>query len=102
MVGEHRVGGGHRRPTDVQGDGMLARIRTALTIIIAGLTALLAPLAAHAAPALATVSPSQTPAPADEPFVNWTWLGLGLGGMIVMLVIMVFLTRIFAARQRRS
>jgi hypothetical protein len=51
---------------------MLARTRTALTVIIADLTALQAPLATHAVPAPATVSPSQTPTPTDEPFVDST------------------------------
>jgi peptide/nickel transport system substrate-binding protein len=38
----------------------------------------------------------------DEPLVNWTWLAVGLGGVVIMLVIMFFLTRHYRHRQEEE
>ena len=38
----------------------------------------------------------------DKPFVNWKWLGIGLGGVLIMLVIMFVLTRVFRSRAGRG
>ena len=58
------------------------------------------PLLLLAATAAVAHAASSSPTPAgDEPTVNWTWLAVGLGGVIVMLVIMLLLTRVFRRRQ---
>ena len=33
----------------------------------------------------------------DEPMVNWKWLAVGLGGVLVLIVVMFLLTRVFGA-----
>ena len=38
----------------------------------------------------------------DKPFVNWTWLAVGLGGMLVLLAIMFVLTRVFGRARREE
>jgi hypothetical protein len=38
----------------------------------------------------------------DEPFVNWTWLAVGMGGVVVMIVVMFLLTRVFRRRQEEE
>ena len=48
----------------------------------------------------AAVSPSASPsAPAHQPAVNWTWLAVGLGGSLILVVVMFLLTRVFAKRR---
>jgi peptide/nickel transport system substrate-binding protein len=38
----------------------------------------------------------------DVPLVNWTWLAVGLGGVLIMVVIMFILTRFFRRRQEEE
>jgi hypothetical protein len=54
------------------------------------------PAAATGVAFAASASPTPTE---DEPLVNWTWLAVGLGGVIIMILIMFFLTRVFRRRQ---
>ncbi len=51
---------------------------------------------------VAHASTSSSPAPVDQPLVNWTWLAVGLGGVAVMLVVMFLLTRVFGSRRRED
>jgi H+/gluconate symporter-like permease len=77
---------------------MAARVRR---VLVAGATvvALLVCAVAADVAAAASVVPSPSPtAAADEPLVNWTWLGAGLGGAAVLLVVMYLLTRFFNNR----
>ena len=46
-------------------------------------------------------SASPTPA-ADEPLVNWAWLAIGLGGVLILIVIMFVLTRVFRNARREE
>ena len=69
------------------------------------LLALFAPLVLTAAVgvARAVASSPASPEPAgNEPLVNWTWLAVGLGGVVIMLVIMFLLTRVFGNRRREE
>ena len=43
-----------------------------------------------------------TAAAEKKPTVNWTWLAVGLGGSIVLVVIMFLLTRVFGRRRREE
>lgn len=45
-------------------------------------------------PAAATIAAEKKPA------VNWTWLAIGLGGVALLLVIMLFLTFVFRRSRR--
>ena len=38
----------------------------------------------------------------DKPFVNWTWLAVGLGGMLALLAVMFVLTRFFGKRREEE
>ena len=38
----------------------------------------------------------------DEPLVNWRWLAVGMGGVVVMIVIMFLLTRVFRNRREEE
>ena len=38
----------------------------------------------------------------DEPLVNWKWLGIGMGGVVILIVVMFFLSRMFRGRQERN
>jgi hypothetical protein len=38
----------------------------------------------------------------DEPLVNWKWLAVGMGGVVVMIVIMFLLTRVFRSRREEE
>ena len=38
----------------------------------------------------------------DEPIVNWKWLAVGMGGVVVMIVVMFVLTRVFGSRRREE
>jgi len=38
----------------------------------------------------------------DVPLVNWTWLAVGLGGVLIMVVVMFILTRFFRRRQEEE
>ena len=51
---------------------------------------------------VAHASTSSSPAPVDQPLVNWTWLAVGLGGVAIMLVVMFLLTRVFGSRRRED
>lgn len=81
---------------------MPVRTRPARRVMRAAAVSLAPLVATLLAPAVAAASASPSPTAADQPLVNWTWLGLGLGGMLFMLVIMFALTRYFAAKQRRQ
>jgi peptide/nickel transport system substrate-binding protein len=49
------------------------------------------------------VEPKVAAAAAEKkPFVNWTWLAVGLGGMLVLLAIMFVLTRVFGRARREE
>ena len=45
------------------------------------------------------VEPKVATVAKDEPLVNWGWLGIGLGGVLVMVVVMFLLTRLYRRRQ---
>jgi hypothetical protein len=97
MVGAHEGGA----PATPIGDReKCMRTRGLLTRLMATVAALVIPtlmlVAAPAAMAAASPSPS---AAEDQPLVNWTWLGVGLGGALVLLVIMYVLTRFFGNRR---
>jgi hypothetical protein len=47
----------------------------------------------------AAASASASPTPVKKPLVNWGWLAFGLGGVILLLLVMLLLTRVFASRQ---
>ena len=38
----------------------------------------------------------------DEPLVNWKWLGIGMGGVVILIVVMYFLSRMFRGRQEEE
>jgi hypothetical protein len=38
----------------------------------------------------------------DEPIVNWTWLALGMGGVVILIVVMFLLTRFFGNQRREE
>ena len=38
----------------------------------------------------------------DKPLVNWKWLGVGLGGVLILVVIMFVLTRVFGKARREE
>ena len=37
-----------------------------------------------------------------KPLVNWKWLGVGLGGVVILVVIMFVLTRVFGKARREE
>ena len=43
-----------------------------------------------------------TTAPKKQPTVNWTWLAVGLGGSLILVVAMFLLTRVFGKRRREE
>jgi peptide/nickel transport system substrate-binding protein len=43
-----------------------------------------------------------SPAAKKQPTVNWTWLAVGLGGVVALLVVMFLLTRVFGSRRREE
>ena len=52
---------------------------------------------------VADVAASSSPAPTEEePIVNWTWLAVGLGGVVILLVVMFVLTRYFGSRRKEG
>ncbi len=71
-------------------------VKTSLVSVL-----LLVLAAALCAPGVAAAS-SPSPTPADKPFVNWTWLAVGLGGMLVLLVVMFVLTRFFGKQREKE
>jgi hypothetical protein len=38
----------------------------------------------------------------DEPMVNWTWLAVGLGGVLILVGVMFVLTRFFNGRRNEE
>jgi hypothetical protein len=86
----------------IHGRGRCSMAARSWRVLVAGATAL-ALLVLSAAAEVATaasVVPSASPtAAADKPFVNWTWLGIGLGGVLLLIVIMFVLTRVFNGRR---
>jgi len=48
------------------------------------------------------VAPKVAAAAEKKPLVNWKWLGVGLGGVIVLVVIMFALTRLFGKARREE
>jgi peptide/nickel transport system substrate-binding protein len=48
------------------------------------------------------VAPKVAATATKKPLVNWKWLAIGLGGVIVMLVIMFLLTRVFRSGRREE
>ncbi len=48
------------------------------------------------------VAPKVAAAAEKKPLVNWKWLGIGLGGVILLVVIMFALTRMFGKARREE
>jgi len=71
-------------------------VKASLVIVL-----LLVLAAALCAPGVAAAS-SPSPTTEDQPFVNWTWLAIGLGGMLALLVVMFILTRFFGKRREEE
>jgi hypothetical protein len=70
-------------------------------VLVAGATVIALVVFSVAADVAAAASVVPSPSPstaADEPLVNWTWLGAGLGGAAVLLIVMYLLTRFFNNR----
>jgi hypothetical protein len=68
--------------------------RAGLSVILSSILALLVLLAVHCAPVFAAAaSPSPSAAAVKKPFVNWSWLAVGLGGALILLGIMYYLSR---------
>ena len=38
----------------------------------------------------------------DEPIVNWKWLAVGMGGVVILIVVMFVLSRFFGSRRREE
>jgi hypothetical protein len=81
---------------------MTARTGRTRLLVTTGMVLILQLVLAAAASVAcaAAVSPSASPsAPAHQPTVNWTWLAVGLGGSLILVVAMFLLTRVFGKRQ---
>ena len=48
------------------------------------------------------VAPKVAAAAEKKPLVNWKWLGIGLGGVIILVLIMFGLTRLFGKARREE
>jgi hypothetical protein len=78
---------------------MRVRTRPAGLLVTASMVLVWIVLLAAAGVAGAASS-TASPAPAEKaPLVNWGWLAMGLGGMLVLLAIMFVLTRMFGRRR---
>jgi hypothetical protein len=81
---------------------MAVRVRRAT---LAGATILASFVYSAAAEVAMAASNAPSPSPtatADKPLVNWTWLATGLGGVIILLAVMFFLSRMFNSRGGRG
>ncbi len=78
----------------------LAGLLNKASLVLVLLTVLAAALCV---PGLAAASSSPAAAAAeDAPFVNWTWLAVGLGGALLLLVGMWVMTRLFVRKKEEE
>ena len=69
------------------------------TGMVLTLQLVLATAASVACAAAASPAASPSSAPTNQPTVNWTWLAVGLGGSLILVIVMFLMTRVFAKRR---